>query len=92
MSDLPPSLVIDDLGIEWNGGKYDAIELKEPKAIHIEKAMSSVNGTLTDQSVIKYQIALICAVSGLPRQVIEEMPISKLNEAFKYLQGFSQIG
>lgn len=93
MSDeLPPSLVISDLGIEWNHGKYDAVELREPKAKELVKALSVMKGNADTQSLVKFQIALICAVTELPEQVVEQMPISKLNEAFTYLQGFTSAG
>lgn len=92
MSDLPISLVIDGLGIEHSGGKYDAIELREPKARELSKALGVMRGNTDSQSLVKFQIALVAAVSGVPEAAIEQMPISKLNEAFDYLQGFTSAG
>lgn len=88
MSDLPISLVIDGLDIEWNGGKYDAIELHEPTIRQLEKAYSELKAGTNIQTLTRFQIALICEVSGKPRQIIELMPVSKIRAAFNYLEGF----
>ena len=92
MSDLPISKVIDfDTPIEWASAKYDSIELREPKMKELSLAYGELKGN-DAQAMAKFQMSLVCAVSGAPRQVIENMPISKMNEAFKYLQGFMEVG
>jgi|ERR1017187_1849576 hypothetical protein len=90
MSDQPISLAIEfDPVIEWNGGSYDAIELREPKIREIEAALGVIQNKSDAQSMVRYQIALITGVSGKPKQVIEQMKVSDVNKAFDYLTGFS---
>ncbi len=91
MSDLPPSLVIDGLDIEWNGQKCDAIELREPKMHEMRTAYHELKND-DAESMANFQIALVCAVSGKPKQIIERMSVSKMHEAFEYVSGFMNPG
>lgn len=91
MSEQAPSMMIEfSPPIEWNGGTYDAIELREPKAVEVLKAQAELKGTA--DSTMKFGVALICAIAGKPRQVIEQMPISKLMAGIDYLTGFLDGG
>lgn len=83
------SLTIEfDPAIEHNGQAYHSIELREPRMRELERAYSEVKTSTDAQSLIRFQIALVCAVTGQPKQVIELMSVSQMNEAFNYLQNF----
>ncbi len=89
--EFAPSLVIDfDPPIVWNGKSIPSIELREPMAMEVVKAQVELKGT--PDSTIKWGIALICAVTGEPRQVIEQMPISKVMIGINYLSDFLNGG
>jgi hypothetical protein len=85
--DHPPSLVITfDEPLEWNGKSVSELELREPKAGEVLKCQQELNNTPGSQW--KFGMALIGAVSGHPRQIIDQMPVSKMLEAINYLTSF----
>lgn len=87
MTEPLPSMVIDfDPPIEWNGKSVSSMELREPRAGEVLKAQSELNGS--PQAQWKFGMALIGAVSGEPRQVIEQMPVSKMIQGINYLTNF----
>jgi hypothetical protein len=94
MSDLPPlSLVIDDLDITWNGGSYTSLELREPKIRELEAALGVMKNAGDDPSAdIRFQIALIVAVSGKPKDVVSQMSVTQVRKAIDYLSGFYRPG
>jgi hypothetical protein len=93
LPELPPSLLIEfDPPIEWSAGNVDAIELREPTIAEYMKAQKEIRPNATVDQYTAFQITLIAAVSGKPRQVIEKMPVRKVAEAFKYLEGFTNPG
>ena len=89
MSELPQSLVVNfDRPIAYNGNQYESIELSEPTMKQLRAAYRELSNGGNAEQMAKFQIALVREVSGAPLQVVEGMPISKMNEAFDYLQGF----
>lgn len=88
--ELPPSLLIElSSPIKFGDKSYDAIELREPKAGEVMKAQNDLQST---SDTLKYGIALTSIVSGVPRNAIEQLPISKLMQAINYLMGFFDVG
>lgn len=87
--ELAPSYVINfDPAIVHNGMECRAIELSEPQLKHLRSAYAEFRNGVNAETTTRYQIALVCAVTGKPQQVIEQMPIRKMNEASEYLQSF----
>jgi hypothetical protein len=77
--------------ITYQGGTYDRIELQEPNAGQVKLAEREMKpGTM--EAVRSYQIKLVSLVSGKPTQVIEQLPVSKLMEAVRFLEGFILTG
>lgn len=91
MSESLPSLLMDfSPPLSWNNNSISSIELHEPKAADVVKAQVELTGK--PDSTIRYGIALICAVCGQPRQIIEQMPISQLMRGITYLMDFLNGG
>lgn len=90
---LPELEIIFDEPIEYNGKTYNSIVLREPKSVELQNALATLGKGDTPDAMFKYNNSLISAVAGengksLPRQVAEQMPIRKFNEAVKYLESF----
>ena len=89
VEELPAELTLElEPQIEFKGGRYDALHLREPKVIEVRQAESHLRGNFGPEQLRKYQIALIAKVANVPEPVAEALPISKLNAAWKYLRGF----
>ena len=91
---LPRFLDIEiDPPIEWNNSTYTTMHLEEPTARMIQRSEQEW-GTegMTPANMTKYKIALVSNASGLPRQVIDNLRISQLNEAYHFLTGFMSSG
>ncbi len=87
------SMVIElDPPIEVGGGKWDRLILREPTAGEVMRAEAEMKGAVTADGVRRYQIALLSAVAGVDRRVIERLPISRLNEGWQFLAGFIEAG
>ena len=87
MTEALPSITIEfDPPIEWNSRSVSAIELREPRAGEVVKAQAEMNGS--SQAQWKFGMSLIGLVSGEPRQIIEQMPVSKLIQGITYLTSF----
>lgn len=78
----PPELTIEFPEITHNGGKYSSMTLCEPT---MEQVLSSDAVKGAQGSVL-----LISVVSGMPRDVIGKLPISKVRQAMEYLGYFTQ--
>ena len=91
--EIQDELNIDlDPPITFNGGSFDRLTLTEPVGKDVQKAESTLKSGVNVESLRAYQIMLITLVSKLPRGVIEQLPIRKLNEASRYLQSFIEAG
>lgn len=89
----PANLVIElDEPIEHQGAQVTELRLREPKAFEVVRAETELKGGMTPDSLRRYQISLVCLVSGVDRKFIEKLPIRKLNEASAYVQGFIEAG
>ena len=88
--DLPePELVIEfDPPLKISNLECAQLTLREPTGAEVRAAEGHLRKGVTAETVRMYQMALIKAVSGSSQQVIDLMPISKINEAAEYLQGF----
>lgn len=89
--DLPdPELVIElDPPIEVQGGmKCERLVLREPTGAEVRQAEGHLRKGVNSETVRAYQHALISKISGVPHQVIDQMPISKIAMASEYLQSF----
>lgn len=86
--DLPETLTIElDPPIEHNGGTFSELELREPTAGQVKTAEAMMKA-MTPESIRAYQIKLVELVSKKPPLVVAQLPIRKLMEAVRYLEGF----
>jgi hypothetical protein len=91
--DLPRVLDIElDPPIEWNGKTYSSLHLEEPTGRMVERAEGELSQASNFQALRRYQFALLSLVSGVPRQVIEQMRISQINEGTDFLRPFISGG
>jgi hypothetical protein len=89
----PETLVIDiDPPITFKGGSYAALPLREPRAGEVRKAEGFMRNGIHAESMRLYTINLVSTVSNWPILAVEQLPISKLNEAAAFLAGFTEGG
>ena len=89
--DLPePTLIIPlDPPIDRKGGgSVTELTLQEPTAAQVRGAETHLRNGVNPLSLREYQLSLVTAVSGVSREVIDRLPVSKLMEAANYLQDF----
>ncbi|NPD67302.1 phage tail assembly protein [Lichenicola cladoniae] len=88
--DLPdPELVIEfDPPLSHGGMSCDSIRLREPTGAEVRAAEGHLRKGISAEAIRIYQMSLIRSVSGVPQQIIDAMPISKIMIASEYLQAF----
>ena len=85
-----PELAIAlDKRIEKNGRIVTDLELREPTTGEVEEAQRKLGASYTTATMRESQMHLVCLVSELPRFIIDDVPISKMNRASRYLLGFT---
>lgn len=86
MTTLEPTRTIEvNPSIEFGNKTYDRLELAEPTALAVDKA-------LREPSPIRTMIVLVSHVSGWPTGAVEKLPISVLKEAGEYCLAFFDAG
>jgi hypothetical protein len=91
--DLPRVLDIEvDPPVEWNGNTYATLHLEEPTGQMIVKSEQELAQGANFAALRKYQFALVSNASGVPRQAIEKMRISQIQQAFDFLSRFMPSG
>ena len=89
----PPELEIPLVPpIELHSRRHDMLELREPLTGELEKAYAELGNGRDAESIRKFQILLMALVSGCHRGIIERVPITILDEGFRYLAGFTGAG
>jgi hypothetical protein len=78
--------------IDHGGKTYSSVVLREPKAREVQQALAMLGTSATPDSMFKYNTTLMAAVSGLPRQVVEQLPIRQFSEGARYLESFLEVG
>jgi len=93
--DLEPTKVIPfDEPIKVNGTVYTEMMLSEPRGkIVLDAERHLAKASISPVDLRMYQFTLVSGASGIPFNVVrDELPISKINEAATYLQGFIEAG
>ena len=75
--------------IEKMNHRLDVLELRPPLAGEMETAQRELGVSPDDERLRRFQLVLVALVVGKPRAVVEDLPISKLDEASRYLMGFT---
>jgi hypothetical protein len=87
---LAPDLQLPiEPAIVLHNSTYDLLDLRPPKSGEIDAAYRELGTAATAYSLRKFQIMLVARVSGYNRGVIERIPIDQLDEASRYLMGFT---
>jgi len=81
-----------DPPIVTQSAEFTLLELREPTSGEVKRAESTLSRGRNPHSIREYQISIVSLASGAPRSIIEKLPISKLNEASHFLQGFITAG
>jgi hypothetical protein len=68
---------------------YDVLDLRPPKSGELDAAYAQIGTATNSYTLRKFQIMLVARVSGFHRGVIERLEIDQLNEASRYLMGFT---
>lgn len=83
---LPTSTLDLDIDVTFQKKRFTSLHLEEPTAKQLERAEIELNtATPTAYTMRRYQIALIAAVAGVPREVVLELKYSELTRAFDFL-------
>lgn len=81
--------------LKWKAQHISVLHLREPTAKQIELAEREISVSPRDATAAmmrRYQIVLLSQVAKLPREVIEDMPVTKLEEAYAFLAGLLNPG
>jgi hypothetical protein len=82
---LEPTKTIElETPIEWKGASYAKLDLREPTGGEVLKA-SRKNG-------MDFVLLMVQQVSGLPEQVVQQLPIRPVNQAMAYISSFLDAG
>jgi Phage tail assembly chaperone proteins, E, or 41 or 14 len=82
-------LINIDPPIEFNGQRTDHVLLKEPTGSQLEKAgKGKLSADMTLSEIATFQMELIMAVSGLPKQIVGQMKFSDIKRGFEFIMGF----
>ena len=89
----PPSLEIDlPEPVAFGGVTYRSLTLAEPTVGMRRRAETAMRTGQTAANARQYQIILVAEAAGVPFAAVETMPVSALNAAQAYLQGFIEPG
>jgi len=74
--------------VSFQGIEYATLMLTEPLTGIVRKAQGHLRKGIGPQSLRSYQLWLVSGTAGVPYQVVQALPVSTLNAAALYLQGF----
>jgi hypothetical protein len=83
------------IDVKCNSQHVTRLHLKEPNGRQIEAAEKEIvvgGANVTPYMMRRYQITLIAQVARVPREVVESMPVSQIEEAFGFLSGLLNPG
>ena len=91
LADLTKTIVIDP-PLKFRGATYDTMVLAEPNGKMVRQAEAMLRNGGNVESLRRYQFLLISLVSKWPQDVLELLPITKLDEAGTFLSRFTRLG
>lgn len=87
--ELPASLIIPlDPPVEFKGGKYEQLTLREPNLAEVRKAETRLRNQSNVEALRAYQVALIALVAGVPEPMLDLLPIRIVEKGWRYLEFF----
>jgi hypothetical protein len=94
LPDLPPSTycIPIDPPIEFQGGKFDQLVLREPRTGEVRMADELVRTLGKPSEHTNRNIHLIAKVAGVPVPVVEQAGVTRTNIAMAYLSLFLGYG
>lgn len=88
----PREMDIDiDPPIEFLKKQFTTLRLQEPTALQMQRAEFEIAESSNMFTLRRYQIKLVSEVAAVPREVVEKMRISQLEEAFRFLEPFTPL-
>lgn len=87
-----PELDIEiDPPIEYLKKQFTTLHLVEPTALQMQRANQEIAADTNHFTLLRYRIRLVAENTGTPREVIEKMRISQVEEAFRFLEPFTPL-
>jgi hypothetical protein len=85
-------LVLDmEIDVTFQKKRFTSLHLEEPTGKQLERAELEINTpNPTAYSMRRYQISLIAAVAGVPREVVLELKQSQIEAAFSFLSDLQE--
>jgi hypothetical protein len=77
--------------IEFMKKQFTTLHLVEPTALQMQRANAELSDGQNMFTLLRYRIRLVAEVSATPREVIERMRISQVEEAFRFLEPFTPL-
>jgi hypothetical protein len=81
--------------LRWKQQRISVLHLREPSAKHVELAEREITVPPRQATAVmmrRYQIVLLSQVARVPKEVIEDMPVTALEEAYGFLAGLLERG
>ena len=91
---LPPPREMDldiDPPIEYLKKHFTTLHLVEPTALQVQRAEFEIAAGSNMFTLRRYQIKLIAEVAAVPREVVEKMRISQMEEAWRFLEPYTPL-
>jgi hypothetical protein len=73
------------IDVKWKAQHITRLHLCEPTGAQFEKALVEIARGDDPHSIQRFKITLIAQVAKVPREVVEAMPISQIEEAADFL-------
>jgi hypothetical protein len=77
--------------IKHEGGEVSELKLREPTGKEMREAERKFDGGVTPETLSNFNAALISAVSGVPEEALNKLPVSIEQKAVDYLRGFDVV-
>lgn len=78
--------------VTFDGRDYTTLSLSEPSTGATRKAQGQFRKGAGAQAARAYQMHLVANAAGVPFGIVQRLPVSTLNAAATYLQGFISAG
>lgn len=81
-----------EVDLHFHNQHITVLHLQEPTAAQAERADRELAGGVNAHTLRKHQIALVAAVARVDKDVIGQMKVSQLAEAYDFLRALSERG
>src|SRR5215469_1762758 len=90
--DDAPRVMEMDVDLAYHAQRISKLTLREPTSGVVEKALLEARGVQDAYADTRFKITLVAGVTKLPREVIQQLPYTQLQDSFRFLAPFLGLG